>query len=64
MSSREELIARKHEVRRRIEAAQRQLSTLRVSPKPRHREVRKLEEEIERLMAEESSLRVEIDQSA
>lgn len=64
MSNREALIARKQEVRRQIERAQRQLTSLRVSPKPRHREVRKLEDELERLMAEESTLRVEIDQSA
>jgi hypothetical protein len=40
MSNREDLIARKQEVRRQIERAQRQLTSLRVSPKPRHREVR------------------------
>lgn len=64
MSGRYDLIARKHEVRGRIERLQRALAQERsLGERANRRRLRKLENELERLMAEEYSLRVAIDQS-
>jgi cell division protein FtsB len=63
MSEREMLIARKQQVRRELERAQRELETLRERPNPPDREIAQLENQVEQLMAEEFNLRVAIDQS-
>lgn len=63
MSEREMLIARKREVRRELERAQRELETLRDRPNLPDREIARLENQVEQLMAEEFNLRVAIDQS-
>lgn len=65
MMDRHALIARKHEVRRLIEQAQRELVRAEQMPtswRSRHT-VAALQARIERLMAEEYSLRLEIDRA-
>lgn len=63
MADRETLIARKHEVRRAVAKCQRELEQLRRrSPLPA-RKVARLEDQVERLMAEEYNLRLAIDRS-
>jgi len=64
MSDRFALIARKQEVRRRLEALQRQLDHERTKAKPASRRINQLERQIEQLMAEESTLRIAIDQAS
>ncbi|MCS6827260.1 MAG: hypothetical protein NZ553_11660 [Caldilinea sp.] len=63
---REALIARKQEVRRLLEQAQRELARLEMQPANwRTRRTRgKLENKIERLMAEEYALRLAIDRAS
>ena len=62
---RQALIARKHEVRRRLEHAQRDLERLHALPSTwrTRRRIRDLQQEIDRLMAEEHTLRLAIDRS-
>ena len=59
------LIARKQEVRRQIEWVNRALEAENnaADPKRDRRRIAKLEEQLQRLMAEEYSLRLEIDLS-
>ena len=64
MSERFALIARKQEVRQRIERLHRQLECERIQAlKGDSRRVRNLQNELERLMAQEYNLRVAIDRS-
>ncbi len=63
MAAKESLIARKLAVRREIERVQREMAQARVSPHTEQRRIRRLETQLERLMAEESALRLEIDRS-
>lgn len=63
MADRETLIARKQEVRRRIEQARRTLERERAKPVPPKRQINRLERQLEGLMAEEYNLRVAIDQA-
>ncbi len=62
---RESLIARKHEVRRQIERAQAALAQLEnaAGPQRDRRRIAQLQNQIERLMAEEFNLRLAIDQA-
>ena len=62
---RESLIARKHEVRRQLERAQAALAQLEnaAGPKQDRRRIAQLQNQIDRLMAEEFSLRLAIDQA-
>ena len=61
---RSQLIDRKHQVIAQIQQARRELEPLRTREDRRsRRRVRALEEQIERLMAEEFKLRIEIDQA-
>jgi hypothetical protein len=62
---REALIARKQEVRRRLERAQSTLAQLQnaAGPKQDRRRISQLQQEIERLAAEEYNLRLAIDRS-
>ncbi len=62
---RQALIARKHDVRRQLEQAQRELRRVQTQPstwRTRHA-VNALQTKIERLMAEEYALRLEIDRA-
>jgi len=63
---RQALIARKHEVRRRLERAQRELERLQALPSTwrTRRRIGGLQQEIDRLMAEEHTLRLAIDRSS
>lgn len=64
MGERFALMARKHEVRGQIERLRRQLEHERnLGDQANARRMRTLENQLERLMAEEYSLRVAIDQS-
>ena len=64
MTNRYDLIARKSEVRGRIERARRELEQERsLGNGANRRRLRRLEGELERLMAEEYCLRLAIDQS-
>jgi hypothetical protein len=63
MTSQHDLIARKHEVRGRIERTRRALAQEQSrGEQASRRRVRKLEDELEKLMAEEYRLRLSIDQ--
>lgn len=64
MSDRATLIARKNTVRREIERVQRELAQAQVMPRTEQRRIRKLQDQLERLMAEEYTLRQEIDRAA
>ncbi len=65
MADRATLIARKQQLRSEIERVQRQLDHPRQAvPPPGVRQVRQLEDRLERLMGEEYSLRVAIDRTA
>jgi uncharacterized small protein (DUF1192 family) len=63
---REGLIARKHEVRRQLARAQEALAQIEnaADPKKDRRRIAQLQSEIERLMAEEFSLRLAIDRAS
>lgn len=64
MTSRHELVARKHEVRGRIERLRRELVREQdLGDQANRRRLRKLENQLERLMAEECRLRVAIDRN-
>jgi len=63
MADRDALIARKQEVRRRIEQLRRTLELERVKAPTGNRQISRLETQLEALMAEEYTLRVRIDQS-
>lgn len=63
MADRFALIARKQEVRRRLETLQRQLTAERAKLQPNQRHLNQLERQAEQLMAEEANLRVAIDQA-
>ena len=62
---RESLIARKQEVRRQLERAQASLAELEnaAGPTQDRRRITQLQNQIERLMAEEFNLRLAIDQA-
>ena len=62
MADRELLIARKQEVRRRIEHLRRTLEGEQSKVRPSKRQINRLETQLEGLMAEEYNLRVAIDQ--
>lgn len=64
MTDRYTLITRKQEVRRRLETLQRQLDYERAKPNPNQRRIAKLEHQADQLMAEESNLRIAIDQAS
>jgi phage FluMu protein gp41 len=65
MSNREALITRKQTVRRQIERLVRQVEAAREAQPPTPpRRLQRLEQELARLMAEETSLRQAIDRSA
>ncbi len=59
------LIARKHEVRRQLEQAQRTLAHAQVQPATwrTRRQINSLQTQIEHLMAEEYALRLAIDRA-
>lgn len=62
--NRDQLIDRKHQVIAQIQQARRELGPLRMRDDRRsRRRVLALEERLEQLMAEESRLRIEIDQA-
>ena len=64
MANRYDLIARKHEVRGRIERTRREVAQEQAKGDgANRRRLRKLESELDRLMAEEYRLRLEIDRS-
>lgn len=63
MADRFTLIARKQEVRRRLETLHRQLEHERAQPQPAPRRLAQLERQVEQLMAEEAHLRIAIDQA-
>ena len=63
MADREMLIARKHEVRRRIEQLRRTLEHEEAKNVPATRRINQLQMQLEQLMAEEYNLRVAIDQA-
>lgn len=62
---REVLIARKHEVHRQLERAQAALAQIEnaAGPKRDRRRIAQLQNQVDRLMAEEFNLRLAIDQS-
>ncbi len=62
---RESLIARKQEVRRELERAQAAIAQLEnaAGPKQDRRRIAQLQNQIDRLMAEEFNLRLAIDQA-
>lgn len=62
--NREALIAQKNLVRNRIVQTQRQIERERLQQRPNTKSIRRLDEQMERLMAEESVLRQKIDQTA
>lgn len=64
MADRFTLIARKQAVRRQLETLQRQLDHERAKPHPNQRRINELERQAEQLMAEESTLRIAIDQAS
>jgi flagellar biosynthesis/type III secretory pathway chaperone len=63
---REALIARKHEVRQQLERAQSALAQIEnaAGPKRDRRRIAQLQNQVDRLMAEEFNLRLAIDRSA
>ena len=63
MADQAALIARKQEVRRRIEQLRRRLERERLKSPPIKGQIRKVENELERWMAEEYNLRVAIDRT-
>ncbi len=62
---RDALIARKHEVRRRLESAQRDLERLQAQPPTwrTRRQIDGMQRKVEQLMAEEYALRLAIDRT-
>ena len=65
---RSQMIARKEQIRRELMLTRRQIDKLNMGQsgevfKRRQKQVRQLEGKMERLMAEESELRIKIDQS-
>lgn len=63
MDDRYALIARKEEVRRKLEQIRRTLERERAKPVPSERQIGRLETTIEQLMAQEYNLRIAIDQA-
>lgn len=63
MSNRNLLVQRKEAVRARVTQTQREMEREQMQPRPRTKRIRQLEEQLERLMAEERELRLEIDRS-
>ena len=63
MSNRHTLIARKEAVRARLTQTQRELERERTLPRSNSKRIRQMEQQLERLMAEEQELRQEIDRS-
>lgn len=64
MTDRDQLIARKNDARRQIERLRRQLSQEQVQPRPSARRIHQMQEQLDRLMAEEHELRLAIDSSS
>ena len=62
--NRDALIAQKNMVRNRIVQTQKQIERERLQQRPNSKSIRRLDEQLERLMAEESDLRQKIDQTA
>lgn len=62
-ADRTRLIARKEEVRRELERARRALEAARQQTPPAPRRIAALEAQVDRLMAEEFTLRLNIDRS-
>lgn len=62
---RQALIARKHEVRRRLDGAQRELERVQAQPSTwrTRRRIANLQRQVEQLMAEEYALRLAIDRA-
>ncbi|HRW47615.1 MAG TPA: hypothetical protein P5333_08840 [Caldilinea sp.] len=62
---RDALIARKHEVRRRLESARRDLERIQAQPSTwrTRRQIDGMQRKIEQLMAEEYALRLAIDRA-
>lgn len=63
MADRFALIARKQEVRRCLETLHRQLDHERTKSPPAPRRIHQLEHQVDQLMAEETQLRIAIDQA-
>lgn len=63
MANRDTLIARKEEVRRKLEQMRRTLERERAKDPPSQRQINRLETQLEQLMAEEYNLRVAIDRA-
>ncbi len=63
MADQAALIARKQAVRRRIEQLRRRVEREERKQPPAQRQIRKLEDELERSMAEEYNLRMAIDRA-
>lgn len=63
MSERSTLISRKDAVRARLTQLRHELERERLQPHPRTKRIRQIEEDIDRLMAEEHDLRQQIDRS-
>jgi hypothetical protein len=63
MTDRADLIARKEGVRREMERIRRDLAREEARPSPSAPRIQQLREQIERLTAEEFSLRIAIDRS-
>lgn len=63
MPDRASLIARKESVRARLSQLRRELERERLQPRPRTKRIRAIEVDIDRHMAEEQSLRQEIDRA-
>lgn len=61
MAKRDALIERKVTVRREIERVQRELARMQVTPRTQQRQIRKLQDQLDKLMAEEATLRQDID---
>lgn len=62
--NRDALIGQKNLVRSRIVQTQKQIERERLQQRPNQKNIRKLDEQLERLMAEEGELRQKIDQTA
>ena len=64
MADRFTLIARKETVRQRISQLQRELAQVQAQQPPAPRQIARLQQQLEQLMAEEYNLRIAIDQAA
>lgn len=62
--TRDALIAQKNLVRNRIVQTQKQIERERLQQRPNAKSIRRLDEQLDRLMTEESELRQKIDKTA